>query len=101
MAKDIDTTERGDPVFAAIKEQGTARAELLEASRALDKAVEAVDQATARLAKKERQLLGTTPVTKEGAVALLGFLAGVLEPHEEVAELALPTLAGVRDVLLQ
>ena len=101
MAKDIDTTERSDPVFTAIKEQQTARAELLEASKALDRAVEAVDAATERLAQKERQLLKTPPMTKQGAAALVAYLATVIEPHEEIAELALPALAGVREVLVQ
>ena len=100
MAEHNNITEN-DPVFRAIKEQQTARAELLEASRALDKAVKAVDQATARLAKKERLLLATQPVSKQGAAALLGYLASIIEPHDDIAGLALPALAGVRQVLVQ
>ena len=58
MAEYTNTTVY-DHVFKAITEQQTARAELLVASRVLDKPVEAVDQATARVANKERQLLAT------------------------------------------
>ena len=101
MAKRIDTTERRDPIFRAIKEQQSARAELLEASRGLDRAVAAVDAATERLAEQERRLLATTPESKEGASALLSYLASVIEPHEEIAELALLALGGVRSVLQQ
>ena len=101
MAEHTNTTERRDPIFHAIEEQQSARAELLEASRGLDRAVAAVDAATERLAERERRLLATTPETKEGASALLCYLASVIEPHEEIAELALPALAGVRSVLLQ
>ena len=100
MAEHNNITEN-DPVFRAIKEQQTARAELLEASRALDKAVEAVDQATDKLAKKERQLLASQPVSKQGAAALLSYLASIIEPHDEIAGLALPALASVREVLVQ
>jgi hypothetical protein len=101
MAEHINTTERRDPIFHAIEEQQSARAELLEASRGLDRAVAAVDAATERLAERERQLLATRPESKEGASALLSYLASVIEPPEDIAELALPALAGVRSVLLQ
>ena len=101
MAKYTNTTERRDPIFYAIEEQQSARAELIEASRGLDSAVAAVDAATERLAERERQLLATRPESKEGASALLGYLASVIEPHKDIAELALPALAGVRSVLLQ
>jgi len=83
-----------DLVFNAIELEQAARAELLEASRMLDRAM-------GRLAHKERQLLATTPETKAGAAALLGYLASVIEPHEEIAGLALPALAGIRQVLVQ
>ena len=83
-----------DPVFNAIEEQQAARAELLEASRVLDRAMD-------RLAEKERQLLATAPETKAGAAALLTYLAGVLEPHEDIGPLALPALAAVKSVLIQ
>jgi len=53
------------------------------------------------LAERERQLLAPRPESKEGASALLTFLATVIEPHEEIAELALPALAGVRSASLQ
>jgi len=100
MDKHNNITEN-DLVSSAIREQQIARAELLETSRALDKAVEAVDQAAARLAKKERQLLATQPVTKQGAAALLRYIASIIGPHEDSAGLALPALAGVREVLVQ
>ena len=100
MDKHNNITEN-DLVSSAIREQQIARAELLDPSRALDKAVEAVDQATARLAKKERQLLTTQPVSKQGAAALLSYLASIIEPHDEIAGLALPALASVREVLVQ
>jgi hypothetical protein len=93
MAKPISITTT-DPIFNAIEEQQTARAELLEASRILDRAME-------RLAQKERQLLATPPETKAGAAALLTYLAGVLEPHEDVGPLALPALAAVKGILVQ
>ena len=93
MAEHINNTT-SDPVFNAIEEQQAARAELLEASRMLDRAME-------RLAQKERQLLATVPETKAGAAALLTYLAGVLEPHEDVGPLALPALAAVKSVLAQ
>jgi len=51
--------------------------------------------------EKERQLLATAPVTKAGAAALLTYLAGVPEPHEDVGPLALPALAAVKSVLIQ
>ena len=100
MAEHIHITGN-DPVFKAIKEQQAARTELLEASKLLDKAVEAVDQATERLATQERLLLATRPVSKQGAAALLSYLASIIEPHDEIAGLALPALAGVREVLIQ
>jgi hypothetical protein len=53
------------------------------------------------VAETERQLLATTPATKAGAAALLTYLAGVLEPHEDVGPLALPALAAVKDILVQ
>ena len=101
MAEHTNTTERRDPIFLAIEEQQSARAELLEAGRGVDRAVAAVDAATERLAERERQLLATPPESKEGASALVSYLASVIEPHEGIAELALPALAGVRSVLLQ
>lgn len=100
MAAHNNITEN-DPVLRAIEEQQKARVDLLEASMALDKAVEAVDQATARLAAKERRLLATQPVSIQGAAALLGYLASVIEQHDDIAGLALPALAGVRQVLVQ
>jgi uncharacterized caspase-like protein len=93
MAKSISITTT-DPIFNAIEEQQAARAELLEASRILDRAMD-------RLAQKERQLLATQPETKAGAAALLTYLAGVLEPHEDVGPLALPALAAVKGILVQ
>ena len=93
MATPISITKT-DPVFNAIEEQQAARAELLEASRVLDRAMD-------RLAQKERQLLATAPETKAGAAALLGYLASIIEPHDEIAGLALPVLAGVTEVLVQ
>jgi hypothetical protein len=60
-----------------------------------------IDQATARVANKERQLLATQPMTKQGAAALLGYLAAIIEPHEDIAGLALPALVGIRQVLVQ
>lgn len=91
MTQQHDTT---DPIFFAIEEQRAARAELIEASRILDRAM-------THLAEKERQLLATVPETKAGAAALLTYLAGVLEPHEDVGPLALPALAAVKSVLIQ
>jgi len=91
MTQPHDTT---DPVFAAIANQQAARAELLKASRILDRAMDLV-------AETERQLLATTPATKAGAAALLTYLAGVLEPHEDVGPLALPALAAVKGILAQ
>jgi len=93
MATPISITTT-DLVFNAIELEQAARAELLEASRILDRAIE-------RLAQKERQLLATQPVTKPGAAALLGYLASIIEPHDDIAGLALPVLAGVREVLVQ
>ena len=93
MATPISITTT-DLVFNAIELEQAARAELLEASRMLDRAKE-------RLAQKGRQLLATTPETKAGAAELLGYLASVIEPHEEIAGLALPALAGIRQVLVQ
>ena len=93
MANPISITTN-DPVFNAIKEQQAARAELLEASRILDRAMD-------RLAEKERQLLATAPETKAGAAALLTYLAAIIEPHEDIAGLALPALAAVKSVLIQ
>ena len=40
------------------------------------------------------------PERKEGASALLTFLATVIEPHAETEELALPAIEEVRSVLL-
>jgi len=89
-----DNITKNDPVFRAIADQQVARAELIEASRILDRAM-------THLAEKERQLLATVPETKAGAAALLTYLAGVLEPHEDVGPLALPALAAVKSVLVQ
>ena len=62
--------------------------------------VAAEPAAIERLAERERQLLAPRPESKEGASALLTFLATVIEPHEEIAELALPAIEGVRSALL-
>jgi hypothetical protein len=101
MAKHTNITERRDPISRAIEEQQSARAELLEASRELDRAVAAEPAAIERLAERERQLLAPRPESKEGASALLTFLATVIEPHEDIAELALPAIGGGRSVRQQ
>ena len=100
MAKHTNITERRDPISRAIEEQQSARAELLEASRELVRAVAAEPAAIERLAERERQLLAPRPERKEGASALLTFLATVIEPHGETEELALPAIEEVRSVLL-
>ena len=100
MAKHTNITERRDPISRTIEEQQSARAELLEASRELDRAVAAEPAAIERLAERERQLLATRPESKEGASALLTFLATVIEPHAETEELALPAIEEVQSVLL-
>ena len=100
MAEHTNITERRDPISRAIEEQQSARAELLEASRELDRAIAAEPAAIERLAEQERQLLAPRPESKEGASALLTFLATVIEPHGETEELALPAIEEVRSVLL-
>ena len=101
MAEHTNITERRDPISRAIEEQQSARAELLEASRELDRAIAAEPAAIERLAEQERQLLAPRPESKEGASALLTFLATVIEPNEDIAELAFPAIAGVRSVRQQ
>jgi len=93
MAKHSITTNN-DPIFKAIEDQQAARAELLEVSQILDRMMD-------RVAETERRLLGTAPTTMAGAAALLTYLAGVLEPLEDVGPLALPALAAVKNVLVQ
>jgi Zn-dependent oligopeptidase len=90
-----------DPVFDAILEQQTARADLIAKSKDLDAVVEAMDLATEELARRERQLLLTVPTSKEGAAALLDYLVMILEHYEDVAAMARPVIANARGFLLR
>ena len=65
------------------------------------RAVAAEPAAIERLAERERQLLAPRSESKEGASALLTFLATVIESHEGILELALPAIGGGRSVRQQ
>ena len=95
---DRDATDI-DPVFRAIHERHEARAALFEASKVLHVALAAVNDAADRFVQKDRLLSSTKPTTKAGTVALLGYMASVLEPYEDVAPLALSALARAQQLL--
>lgn len=54
-----------------------------------------------RMAERQRHFLAPRPESKQRASALLNFLATIIEPPGEIAELSLPTLAGVQSVRQQ
>ena len=89
----------GDPALLAFQQQDAARKFLIAKAKELDLVVAAMDLAHEELAVCEQRLLESKPISKEGAGALLAFVTTVIQQHAEIAELVLPALTNIQDLL--